>query len=640
MVSNYSFWTTILFLFTIQSYSQNCPPNIDFENGTFDNWKCYTGNTTVNNSENVITLNPTNGPIPDRHTIYSAAQGLTDYFGGFPVTSPNGSGYSVKLGNNSGGGEAEAISYEFTIPINQDNYSLTYHYAVVFQDPNHSIYQQPRLVIEALNVTRNQIIDCSSFTFFPNGSLLPGFFISPIQQDTTNVWCKNWTAVSMNLNGNAGNTIRLTFKTADCTFRKHFGYAYVDVNTECTSEFVGASFCPDDTTVSITAPFGYQSYNWYNNNFTQLLGSQQTLVYAPPPPTNSTIAVEVIPYYGYGCVDTFYAQLKNNLQINANAGVDKFVCPSSYVSLGENPKPGWVYNWSPSTGLSNPSIANPRASPGSNITYYLTVRNLGGGCLSMDSANVAVPYLDTTLILLGKEAFCITNNDSAVLFVQPTNAIQWYKDDIAINGANNIRYKVTQTGNYYARLTNSDGCSLNTASKKIQIDIPEKGILYPTVNAVEYLPITLQARPIGIQAIWSPTLFLTNANTYMPIFKSNLLQNYTITLRTNSGCITVDTQYVKVFKEIKIYVPTVFTPNSDGVNDYFKPIAAGFKEFSYFRVYNRWGVLLFDLKSNPKGWDGMYKGVPQPLQTVVWMAGGIGIDGKVRKEKGTCILIR
>src|SRR5678810_122139 len=94
-------------------------------------------------------------------------------------------------GNNRGGGQAEGISYEFTIPAGQDIYSLIYHYAVVFQDPNHEVFQQPRLEIEVTNTTDNKVLNCSSFTFIPFGSILPGFFLSGNQQDTTNVWCKD-----------------------------------------------------------------------------------------------------------------------------------------------------------------------------------------------------------------------------------------------------------------------------------------------------------------------------------------------------------------------------------------------------------------------------------------------------------------
>src|SRR5687768_8485697 len=155
---------------------------------------------------------------------------------------------------------------------------------------------------------------------------MSGFFDSLIIADSTSVWCMNWSDVSINLHGNAGKTIRLFFKTADCTFRRHFGYAYIDVNTGCTSEFTGATYCPDDTAVSVTAPYGYQAYTWYNSTFTQVLGTQQTINFAPPPPPGTTIAVAITPYDGYGCPDTLYAKLVDTLTLTANAGIDKISC--------------------------------------------------------------------------------------------------------------------------------------------------------------------------------------------------------------------------------------------------------------------------------------------------------------------------
>src|SRR5262249_39288839 len=153
---------------------------------------------------------------------------------------------------------------------------------------NHEIFQQPRLVLEIMNVTDNKLIECSSFTFIPYGTLLPGFYESANPAGDVPVWCKDWSAVSIDLNGYAGKTIRLFFKTADCTFRRHFGYAYIDVNSECTSEFVGSVYCPDDTVVNLTAPYGYQAYKWFNSSFTQVLGNQQT-IHLQPIPTSGTI---------------------------------------------------------------------------------------------------------------------------------------------------------------------------------------------------------------------------------------------------------------------------------------------------------------------------------------------------------------
>jgi gliding motility-associated-like protein len=89
-----------------------------------------------------------------------------------------------------------------------------------------------------------------------------------------------------------------------------------------------------------------------------------------------------------------------------------------------------------------------------------------------------------------------------------------------------------------------------------------------------------------------------------------------------------------------IYVPTAFTPNSDGRNDLLKPVLAGIKELRYFRVYNRWGQLLFETKSEQRGWDGTIQGRRQATEVVVWIAEGLGDDGKVYTKKGTCVLVR
>ena len=622
------------------SRAQNCPPNIDFETGTFAGWICYTGSVAAVGTQNVISITPS-GPVPNRHTMYSSVPGDgLDPYGGFPVNCPNGSGHSIRLGNDLGGGEAEGISYEFTIPANTNVYSLIYHYAVVFQDPNHEEYQQPRMEIEITNVSDNTVISCSSFTFHPYGSLLPGFFVSPNPSDGTPVWCKDWSAVSIDLNGMAGQTIRLFFKTADCTFRRHFGYAYIDVNSECSDEFVGATYCPDDTTVNVTAPYGYQNYTWYNNTFTQVLGTQQTISFSPPPAVGTTIAVEVVPFNGYGCLDTLYARLIDTLTVRAMAGGDTLSCNHDPVPIGAIPKPGLVYSWAPAAGLSNPAISNPLASPDTTTVYVLTANHDGGGCVDRDTVVVKSAIIDGSVQLIGKAIYCLGNNDSSILRVQPTDSIQWFKDNIAINGANKPDYRVTQSGSYYARLFNSLGCSIATAKQNILIDKARPGIRYPLEYAVIDLPITLEARQFGTTILWSPGINLDTRTSYTPVFKGSAEQEYTIQITTATGCLTVDTQLVKTVKSVEIYVPSAFTPNHDGLNDVLRPTLMGIKQLHYFRVYNRWGQLLFETKAEHSGWDGMVKAVSQATQVVVWIVEGLGVDGRVYLKKGTSTLVK
>lgn len=789
--------------------AQTCPENIDFEKGNFDGWTCYTGNVT-GEGFNQINLTPVSGPEFNRHTMFTSFPGDgVDRYGGFPVNCPNGSGHSIRLGNDLGGGQAEGISYEFVIPADQDYYTLIYNYAVVFQDPNHSEHQQPRMEIEILNVTDNTVIYCSSFTFIPYGSILPGFFESPNPGSETPVWCKDWTAVSINLDGHAGKRIRLFFKTADCTFQRHFGYAYIDVNSECSGTFVGATYCPDDKFINVVAPFGYQSYTWFNANFSQVLGTQQILHLQPPPAAGTTIAVKLIPYQGYGCVDTLYAELIDTLRVTANAGPDKLSCNYEPVPIGTPPKSGLLYSWAPATGLNNPYIANPHAKPDVTTTYVLTVMHDGGGCVDTDTVIVYAGFIDTSLQVLGKAIHCIRSGDSAVLLVKPADSIQWYKDNVAIIGEVSTRYKATSTGVYYAKLFDHLGCilftrsvsvnissvpvadagvnmlnqclvgnqfvftngstnavgamqyswimgngttystrditysypkageynvkmivrsnavcmdsvdftvkvyqnaiadfiadsicvnlpmqvvnntvdtlgspinytwsfgngqssnlrnpppqvytipgvypvslsvntvqcpsPLNTMVKNVVVDKPRPPVNYPIQYAVIDYPFKLEARAFGTSVLWSPGTWLDTRTSYTPIFKGPTDQLYTITITTNSGCVTVDTQLVKTVPKAEIYVPSAFTPNNDGLNDVLKPVAYAVKEIRYFKIFNRWGQLVYEKKDILSGWDGRLAGSEQGSQVFVWIIEAIGVDNSIITKKGTVTLIR
>lgn len=571
--------------------------------------------------------------------MYSGGTREMDPFGNFPVLCPNGSGHSIRLGNTQGGGQAEAVSYEFTIPENAHSYSLIYHYAVVFQAPNHRVNEQPRMEIEVTNVTDGSRIDCASFTFIAVGTSLPGFQVSN-STDTTAVLYKDWSAVTVDLSGNAGKTIRMMFKTADCTFRRHFGYAYIDVDSECSGSFLGATYCPDDTIVNVTAPFGYQGYTWYDSSLANIIGSQQVLSLKPAPRSGTTIAVKLAPYSGFGCQKTLYARLVDTLTVTSNAGVDMLSCNANPVTIGTNPKAGWRYTWSPEVGLNDAQIANPVAMPLVTTSYIVETTNNGGGCKTHDTVIVRASALDTSLQLIGKPSFCLDNHDSAILKVKPASSIQWYKNGFKINGATQPVYKVNSSGLYHAMLSNTDGCNLSSIKQPIVIDRAKPGVSYPVVYAINNLPLELNARPIGETITWKPGSNLNDINSFKPLFTGSTERLYTIDIKTATQCLTIDTQLVKTISGIEIYVPTAFTPNQDGKNDYLRPVIRGIKELRYFRVFNRWGNALYASTKEQPGWDGTINGTPQQTQSVVWMLECVGLDNVVHTRKGTSLLLR
>ena len=106
------------------------------------------------------------------------------------------------------------------------------------------------------------------------------------------------------------------------------------------------------------------------------------------------------------------------------------------------------------------------------------------------------------------------------------------------------------------------------------------------------------------------------------------------------GCIDLDTVKLRVLKGPTFYVPTAFTPNGDGLNDTFGPTAVGIQSLDFFRIFNRFGELVFETNDLRKAWDGTYKGVKQPIDNYVWVVKGIDREGILKSLKGNVVLIR
>ncbi|MEO6071045.1 MAG: gliding motility-associated C-terminal domain-containing protein, partial [Chitinophagaceae bacterium] len=89
-----------------------------------------------------------------------------------------------------------------------------------------------------------------------------------------------------------------------------------------------------------------------------------------------------------------------------------------------------------------------------------------------------------------------------------------------------------------------------------------------------------------------------------------------------------------------VFVPTGFTPNGNGVNDGLRPILYHITTLKYFRIFNRWGQVVFQTNVKGKGWDGTINGIAQPEETYTWILECVGADGAVIKKSGRSLLIR
>lgn len=451
--------TKVLMLMGMYAVAQ-CPVNIGFESGNFDNWQCSIGTVSVLNGQAVLSLT-SSPPTNDRHTIVTASNPQQlDPYGNFPINCPNGSGYSIRLGNSKTGRGAERVSYTFTIPANQNNYSIIYNYAVVFQNPGHAAFEQPKFTAKVFNVSDGDAsIGCSSFSFTASSDL-PGFLESTA---TDSVFYKDWTPVTIKMAGYAGKTIRLEFTTNDCTRGGHFGYAYVDVNENCESPILGNTQCASDSVQTLTAPYGFASYKWYSADFKNLLDTQISITFKPLPDINKVYAVEVTPYPDQGCIDTVYTTIQYSadtvhLQLSAQqvigcevSGVD---ITGSLLTTGSTP--GLIYTYYTDPALSHYLSAPKLIKAGA--TYYIKGTN-AVGCSAVKPITVQVSPPVTFPVLSD-----VTVARPAVMDLQKvlngdtTGMKITYWQDAAATIPLAQPDSIVKSGTYYIKITNAGGC--------------------------------------------------------------------------------------------------------------------------------------------------------------------------------------
>jgi gliding motility-associated-like protein len=396
---------TLLSLLAVLGFCMNanaqCPPNIDFEYGTTAFWTFYTGTCCPGGLIDASILTP---PINGRHNLMSGPS--TDYYGGFPVVDPGGGSFDMRIGYDTINRLAERARYYVNIPAGAVNFDLVYRFAVVIENPpGHTPAQQPKFTVSAYDVTTAADVRCASYTYVADSSLA-GFVYSPVRSRPSgalDVQYKDWTTATLNLSGLAGHTIAIDVAAGDCDLTGHFGYGYFDMT--CGLFAVSGVTCNDTaTTVTLSAPFGYAGYHWYDSaTFTTLFGATQTIT-LPMPPGVTHYAVILTPFFGYGCPDTLYTTVSPS-HLTLSPTPDTIVCNGSGATITSGATDvalPLTYSWSPAAGLSCTNCATPVASPLTPTVYTVTVTNVLG-CQKSTTVRVA----------LGRVTSVTTHTDNA-----------------------------------------------------------------------------------------------------------------------------------------------------------------------------------------------------------------------------------
>lgn len=326
------------------------------------------------------------------------------------------------------------------------------------------------------------------------------------------------------------------------------------------------------------------------------------------------------------------------------------ICINQTLPLNINNATASLYKWYINDTLFIQS-SNNNIQVGKPGIYYAETKN-NVGCINKTINTVTMRQVFINpAINFTNDISCIT---LPINFTNLTDTLKtgqlnwtWYfsKSDSSIGY--NSKYVFKSGGSYNIKLiAKSPICNYAiTKDTTILIRYPVAGIKLPPVSAYINTNTRIKGRDLigeSYQYKWEPFWGIDSTKIASPIFNFNMNQVYKINYITKYGCITTDTLSVNVFANnlVDIFVPKSFSPNNDGVNDQLYAYLAGIKKFHFIRIYNKFGQLMFESKSNNTPWDGITNGRLQPIDAYVWFAEGEDINGKIISKTGSVMLLR
>ncbi len=321
------------------------------------------------------------------------------------------------------------------------------------------------------------------------------------------------------------------------------------------------------------------------------------------------------------------------------------ICENSSLSLSASGGNSyqWLLNQQPIAGA-NSSTYHATAA-GNYAVRFISAQN----CEALSSNTVQLELLNKPVVqftLLNACAGVPTSfNNTSV--TSASGGINWLWDfgDGSSSNQFSPTHVYNSAGTYSVRLTaSSPVCTgfneISMVTYRVQSAL--SAIRYKDVEVLKDIPITITARAIGTSFLWQPVTGVNNIRIASPSIRVNTTTEYTVAITNDINCTTTDTVLIKVIPGVDIYVPKGFTPNNDGQNDRLYPILVGMRQLNYFRVFNRWGNMIFTTKESNahSGWNGLYLGVMQSMGTYTWMAEAVDLQGNIVRKTGTVLLLQ
>ena len=292
-------------------------------------------------------------------------------------------------------------------------------------------------------------------------------------------------------------------------------------------------------------------------------------------------------------------------------------------------------------------------------TYRLTLKKGGDGNTLLDACGLQTPAgsfvtffaADTVNAAFTYQVFQHCGIDSIRFTHDGNNGVNrwlWNLDNGTSSGAQNPTAYYTVFGTKQVRLIVSNGTCSDTATEAISLDntltaaFEASSLLCPEDTA------SFINKSIGniVSYFWdfgdgTTSTLQDPAPHHYPILDAEKTYRVLLEVRNAAGCLDSVSDSIRVLKSCYIAVPNAFTPNGDGLNDYLYPLNAYKADNLDFKVYNRYGQLVFHTTDWTRKWDGTLQGHPQDTGVYIWVLQYTNRDtGKRIFQKGSTLLVR
>lgn len=340
-------------------------------------------------------------------------------------------------------------------------------------------------------------------------------------------------------------------------------------------------------------------------------------------------------------------------ELNMNVSDDTVICAPTTIDLWANTDGAATsFHWSTNINFtdmlnSGPMDSTITVNPTVSTTYYVTSSNGWPDCDLIDS--VQVFFVDGALDVMADTTMCLgdTVNLEAYNLVpsvnlsydwSPNTGILWDEDSTIYVSPPSSMY-------YYVTATTDQGCQI-TDSIYVDVTWLDPATVYAVAepdSIASGSSTTLTAYPSGMDYLWYP-ITLVDEPTSQTTTTSNLNETFYFEVEViGNGCtqrtgVTVYT-YEFICGDVYVYVPNAFSPNSDQLNDMLYVRGIEITDLD-FKVFDRWGELVFETQDQSVGWDGMYKGKLVDPDVYVYHLTVVCFDGQETFLKGNITVLR